>query len=527
MLESIRARPATWRRPDRGRRVPALRDRAGGAARDDHQARRFPAPALEDRARDPPRATSATRRGCARRAGSSSATRPTPATTSISLRSPRSPPRATSPRRSSIRGDSGSEASRDRGAAVVRGGTVQTAKAFPEEFNLADYFLFDRLDGGPRRQGRRSSSAIARYTYAEVAERVARAPRASSRCRACAREERVLIVLHDTPAFAWAFFATLHHGAVVAMGNPDAPAADLAYLVEYTRAAVRRHHPARRRRHRARRSRRPACARSSSSPEVRDRRRRRGRHDVAARARRAHAVSLARRDRSGRVHRATRRRPAADAARRRRHLALHVGLDRQEQGRHPHAPRLRLQHRGLREAHRRLPRGRRHRQRPAPLLRLRDGHQPDVPVRRRRDDGPLRRAPHARVARRRHRAPPADHRHQRADDDGQAPRARRRAARRRASAASTSPACASTSPPARRCRPRCSTRFRERFRGDVYDGIGSAEMFHIYCSNRPGDIKPGSLGRVVEGYELRILSVRRRRPRASPSSRAARPASCG
>jgi acyl-coenzyme A synthetase/AMP-(fatty) acid ligase len=39
----------------------------------------------------------------------------------------------------------------------------------------------------------------------------------------------------------------------------------------------------------------------------------------------------------------------------------------------------------------------------------------------------------------------------------------------------------------------------------VYDGIGSAEMFHIYASNRPGDVKPGSLGRVVEGYELRIL----------------------
>ncbi len=49
-------------------------------------------------------------------------------------------------------------------------------------------------------------------------------------------------------------------------------------------------------------------------------------------------------------------------------------------------------------------------------------------------------------------------------------------------------------------------RFQDRFGVDVYDGIGSAEMFHIYCSNRPGDIKPGSLGRVVEGYELRVLS---------------------
>jgi acyl-coenzyme A synthetase/AMP-(fatty) acid ligase len=49
-------------------------------------------------------------------------------------------------------------------------------------------------------------------------------------------------------------------------------------------------------------------------------------------------------------------------------------------------------------------------------------------------------------------------------------------------------------------------RFIERFGGQIYDGIGSAEMFHIYCSNRPGDVKPGTLGRVVEGYELRILA---------------------
>ncbi|HEX7667507.1 MAG TPA: AMP-binding protein, partial [Polyangiaceae bacterium] len=48
-------------------------------------------------------------------------------------------------------------------------------------------------------------------------------------------------------------------------------------------------------------------------------------------------------------------------------------------------------------------------------------------------------------------------------------------------------------------------RWLERFSSDVYDGIGSAEMFHIYASNRPGDIKPGSLGKAVEGYELKIL----------------------
>jgi len=48
-------------------------------------------------------------------------------------------------------------------------------------------------------------------------------------------------------------------------------------------------------------------------------------------------------------------------------------------------------------------------------------------------------------------------------------------------------------------------RWLGRFKSDVYDGIGSAEMFHIYASNRPGDVRPGSLGRAVEGYELRIL----------------------
>jgi acyl-coenzyme A synthetase/AMP-(fatty) acid ligase len=30
-------------------------------------------------------------------------------------------------------------------------------------------------------------------------------------------------------------------------------------------------------------------------------------------------------------------------------------------------------------------------------------------------------------------------------------------------------------------------------------------MFHIYVSNRPDDIRPGSLGRPVEGYDVRIL----------------------
>jgi len=40
---------------------------------------------------------------------------------------------------------------------------------------------------------------------------------------------------------------------------------------------------------------------------------------------------------------------------------------------------------------------------------------------------------------------------------------------------------------------------------EILDGIGSAEMFHIYITNRPGDVKPGSLGRIVDGYKAKIV----------------------
>jgi benzoate-CoA ligase len=48
-------------------------------------------------------------------------------------------------------------------------------------------------------------------------------------------------------------------------------------------------------------------------------------------------------------------------------------------------------------------------------------------------------------------------------------------------------------------------RWMNKFGVQICDGIGSAEMFHIYISNRPDDVKPGSLGRIVDGYEARII----------------------
>src|SRR5205085_2648117 len=50
-------------------------------------------------------------------------------------------------------------------------------------------------------------------------------------------------------------------------------------------------------------------------------------------------------------------------------------------------------------------------------------------------------------------------------------------------------------------------RWMNAFGIDICDGIGSAEMFHIYITNRPGDIKPGSLGRIVNGYEAKIVDA--------------------
>ena len=60
------------------------------------------------------------------------------------------------------------------------------------------------------------------------------------------------------------------------------------------------------------------------------------------------------------------------------------------------------------------------------------------------------------------------------------------------------------------------SRWLERFGSEVYDGIGSAEMFHIYASNRPGDVKVGSLGKAVAGYDLRVLPEDAEGPGAVP-----------
>jgi benzoate-CoA ligase family protein len=105
---------------------------------------------------------------------------------------------------------------------------------FPERFNLADYFLDDRI-----REGRGDRVAIVtdggQLTYREVqalANRMANVLADAG----VEVEDRVLIALPDGPLFAAAFFGTLKLGAVVTMVNPELPDEDYAYYLAYTRA---------------------------------------------------------------------------------------------------------------------------------------------------------------------------------------------------------------------------------------------------------------------------------------------------
>jgi benzoate-CoA ligase family protein len=48
-------------------------------------------------------------------------------------------------------------------------------------------------------------------------------------------------------------------------------------------------------------------------------------------------------------------------------------------------------------------------------------------------------------------------------------------------------------------------RWTARFGVDILDGIGMTEMLHIFLSNRPGQVRAGTTGVAVPGYDLRIV----------------------
>lgn len=106
----------------------------------------------------------------------------------------------------------------------------------PERLNIADHFLDARV-----REGRGDRPALRTdagdLSYAEVqalANRFANALAAAG----AEPEERVMIALPDGAAFVGAFFGTLKRGAVVVMVNAGLPAAEIARLLDYTRARI-------------------------------------------------------------------------------------------------------------------------------------------------------------------------------------------------------------------------------------------------------------------------------------------------
>lgn len=48
-------------------------------------------------------------------------------------------------------------------------------------------------------------------------------------------------------------------------------------------------------------------------------------------------------------------------------------------------------------------------------------------------------------------------------------------------------------------------RWKERFGLEIIDGIGSTEILHIFISNKPGEVIAGSTGKIVPGYEAKIV----------------------
>jgi benzoate-CoA ligase family protein len=53
--------------------------------------------------------------------------------------------------------------------------------------------------------------------------------------------------------------------------------------------------------------------------------------------------------------------------------------------------------------------------------------------------------------------------------------------------------------------PEIGRRWSERYSVDILDGIGSTEMLHIFVSNRPGDVRYGTTGKPVPGYDVRLV----------------------
>ncbi|MEE9271201.1 MAG: benzoate-CoA ligase family protein [Candidatus Krumholzibacteria bacterium] len=380
----------------------------------------------------------------------------------------------------------------------------QGAVHFPDEFGLANYYLFDRINEGVGervavRYGDRS------FTYSDVAERT-RSLALYLRSIGVAREERVYTVLPDVPPFAWSFFATLAHGAVVAMGNPSSPTGDLAYVLDYIRAAVLITVPRVADELADALLTKPHLKAVLLVPDVRTGEDCEGAVDTPGSLRAARfdvlamtdALEIGRRMQDNSLPSVKRDDMAVwlftSGSTGRSKAAVHTHRDfafntemyaKRTVGYRADditvsVPRLFFGYATGTNLMFPFAVGATtclfsERCTPESLARAIDMYRPTIVTNVPTMLSKL-----------------LDY------DDALAGEGRPRldlsCVRFHLSAGEALP-------------PTLLERFTERFGNEVYDGIGSAEMFHIYASNRPGDIKPGSLGRAVEGYTIKILET--------------------
>jgi benzoate-CoA ligase family protein len=375
---------------------------------------------------------------------------------------------------------------------------------FPDDFNLADYFLFDR-----EREGKGGKVAIRfgdrTWTYTDVADR----SRALARYLVDAGvrpEQRVYIVLSDVPPFAWGIFATLAAGATLTMGNPISPTDDLRYVLDYVRASVLITTPEVAQALAPHIAELPNLHTILLAPEV----------ATGADPEQTVAIPMALMGSMGSGKRVA---SLDQAVARGRSLDMPLPKTRRDDpciwlftsGSTGRAKAAMHSHRDFAfntEVYAKRTVGYRDSDIAISVPRLFFGYATGTnlwfPFAVGATVGlfserPTAESVAAAIARYRPtvvtNVPTMLGKLLDLDDELRAKGER-----------GIDMSCVRFHLSAGEALPEALLlRFRARFGGEVYDGIGSAEMFHIYASNRPGDIVPGSLGRVVEGYELKIL----------------------
>ncbi|MBV8729343.1 MAG: benzoate-CoA ligase family protein, partial [Acidobacteriia bacterium] len=113
---------------------------------------------------------------------------------------------------------------------------MQGSIELPDRYNLADHFVDRHL-----REGRGEKTAILagdrQVTYREIAEQVNRVGNGLL-ALGLQEEQRVLLLLPDVPEFAAAYFGAMKIGAVAVPTNTAVRASDYAYFLEESRARV-------------------------------------------------------------------------------------------------------------------------------------------------------------------------------------------------------------------------------------------------------------------------------------------------